>query len=45
MKKPLSSVSIHAGSHTALSVNTCTANMNKKTAGDGDKSIKSEDKV
>ena len=42
LKKPLSTVSI-PGSHTALSVNTCTANMSKKT-GDGEKSIKSDDK-
>jgi potassium intermediate/small conductance calcium-activated channel subfamily N len=40
LKKPLSTVSI-PGSHTALSVNTCTANMSKKT-GDGEKSIKSQ---
>jgi len=33
LKKPLSTVSI-PGSHTALNVNTCTANMGKKTIGD-----------
>lgn len=39
LKKPLSTVSI-PGSHTALNVNTCTANMGKKTSGEGDKGLK-----
>ena len=45
LKKPLSTVSI-PGSHTALNVNTCTANMGKKTIGDNcsDKQQKSVDK-
>jgi len=43
LKKPLSTVSI-PGSQTALNVNTCTANMGKKTTGDGDKSHKSDDR-
>jgi hypothetical protein len=40
LKKPLSTVSI-PGSQTALNVNTCTANMDKKSEGMGDKSQKS----